>query len=403
MGSFDFLFGKKKDGTANKHNEPIFEPFVFKSNSHQRYENGSPVMGLQQCLRTVCIEKNTHGCSGYKLAPGIGYIVKIYNNDLGKPNMSDKPMKIISVGADKVELRGFMIEAQSPFGWQKIDYNVYGLTVYYSGGNVSKCIFHIYDRNIDFEYYKEENEFKEIFSSDIEDEKTNTSIIEDIAVAVNWHFNTNNQKTCLDSMVMLYQTVQRESGRILLDLPASNCQSVGLAFTCMALYFDNGNNNINSVAAENAYYCLAKSNIEEENTYSLPAIFSMLHRRPNLLTDKFISSWCSMAEKQVGMPIGMMLSGNPFKDPHLQDFRDQAIGFMSQVKYYILSIFYDIEHQKFIIPTDMPYFLPTEQEITSFLLSIRNEINIDASNYLSLGKSHFSNVFKECEGTLSKY
>ncbi len=403
MGSFDFLFGKK-DTVANKHSEATIEPFVFKSNSHQRYENGNPVMGLQHCIRTICVEKNTHGCSGYKLAPGIGYIVKIYNDDLGKPNMSDKPMKIVSIEGGKVELRGFMIEAQSPFGWQEVDYSVYGFTVYYNGDEVSKCIFHMYDRNIDLEYYKEEkNNFRDTFSSDIENDKTNNFIIEDIAVAVNWNFNTNNQRTCLDSMVKLYQTVQRESGRILLDLPASNCQSVGLAFTCMALYFDNGDKNINSVAAENAYYCLAKSYIEKNNTYSLPAIFTMLQKTPNLLTEKFISSWCSMAEKQVGIPIGRMLGGNPFKDPHLQDFRDQAIGFMNQVKYYILSIFYDIEHRKFIIPTDMPYFLPTEQEITSFLLSIRDGEKLDETNNLSLGKSHFDNVFKECEDTLSNF
>lgn len=62
-------------------------PFSFKSYCHQRYENKVPVKGLQECLRTVSVVKNTNGCSGYKLQPGIGYIVKIYNDDLGKPNM----------------------------------------------------------------------------------------------------------------------------------------------------------------------------------------------------------------------------------------------------------------------------------------------------------------------------
>ena len=66
------------------------EPFVFKSNCHQRYESGEPKLGLQECIRTIRVEKNANGCSGYRLAPGEGYIVKIYNDDLGKPNMSDK-------------------------------------------------------------------------------------------------------------------------------------------------------------------------------------------------------------------------------------------------------------------------------------------------------------------------
>lgn len=40
------------------------EPFVFKSNCHQRYEGAYPKMGLQECLRTVSVVKNTNGCSG---------------------------------------------------------------------------------------------------------------------------------------------------------------------------------------------------------------------------------------------------------------------------------------------------------------------------------------------------
>lgn len=113
------------------------QPFTFKSNCHQRYENGNPV-GYAECMRTVSVVKNTNGCLGYKLAPGVGYIVKIYNDDLGKPNMSDKPMKVVSKSAGKIELRGFPIEAQSPFGWQEVDYSDYGFVVYYKNGQVEK-------------------------------------------------------------------------------------------------------------------------------------------------------------------------------------------------------------------------------------------------------------------------
>ena len=37
-------------------------------------------------------------------------IVKIYNDDLGKPNMSDKPMKLIRKTNEMAEFRGFPIE-----------------------------------------------------------------------------------------------------------------------------------------------------------------------------------------------------------------------------------------------------------------------------------------------------
>lgn len=130
----------------------LIEPFTFKSNCHQRYENGQPKMGLQECFRTVYVEKNIDGCNGYRLEPGVGYIVKVFNDDLGKPNMSDKPMKVVRKTENFVELRGFPIEAMSPFGWQEVDYSVYGLTVHYEHGKINKCVLHMYDRDIRIEY-----------------------------------------------------------------------------------------------------------------------------------------------------------------------------------------------------------------------------------------------------------
>lgn len=168
MGLLDFLFGRNtqqsdlktntksdddrvKEQNAQKSDNTI-EPFVFKSNCHQRYENGLPKMGLQKCMRTVSVVKNTDGCQGYRLNPGIGYIVKIFNDDLGKPNMSDKPMKVVRKNAAFIELRGFPIEAMSPFGWQEVDYSDYGFFVYYKNSMVEKCVLHMYDRDVKIEY-----------------------------------------------------------------------------------------------------------------------------------------------------------------------------------------------------------------------------------------------------------
>lgn len=139
---------------AEREQAESVQPFTFQSNCHQRYEKGRPVQGLQDCLRTVSVVKNTNGCPGYRLQPGIGYIVKIYNDDLGKPNMSDKPMKVVRKTADMLELRGFQIEAQTPFGWQEVDYSDYGFVVHYKEGKVDKCVLHMYDRNVRIEYMK---------------------------------------------------------------------------------------------------------------------------------------------------------------------------------------------------------------------------------------------------------
>ncbi len=130
------------------------KPFVFKSTQHHRYQDGAPVGDLQQCVRTLTVEKNVNGCKGYKITPGVGYIVKLFNDDLGRPQMSDKPMKVVSKTAPKVELRGYPLEAMGPFGWMDVDYSDYGLTVYYKNDEVDKCVFHMFDRNVDLEYVR---------------------------------------------------------------------------------------------------------------------------------------------------------------------------------------------------------------------------------------------------------
>lgn len=134
------------------------EPFVFKSNCHQRYEGAYPKMGLQECLRTVSVVKNTNGCSGYQLQPGDGYIIKIFNDDAGKPNMADKPMRVVRKTDTSVELRGYKVNAQTPFGWQEIDLADYGLLVHYENGKVCKCVLHMYDRNTFIEYRTQSND-----------------------------------------------------------------------------------------------------------------------------------------------------------------------------------------------------------------------------------------------------
>lgn len=150
------------------------QPFTFASTCHQRYENNVPVKGLQECKRTISVVKNTSGCPGYKLQPGIGYIVKIYNDDLGKPNMSDKPMKVVRKTSDMVELRGFPIEALSPFGWQEVDYSDYGFVVYYKNRKVEKCVLYMYDRDIRIEYKVNSNLSKENATAELSEETTET-------------------------------------------------------------------------------------------------------------------------------------------------------------------------------------------------------------------------------------
>lgn len=136
--------------------------FVFESNEHQRYEYGSPVMGLQKCLRTIVVETNKNGCEGYKIKPGDGYIVKIYNNDASNAQMSAKPMRLIQVTDSFIELRGYPLLAFSLFGWQPLDYSTYGFFIHYTNGRITHCDLHMFDRNVRIEYrYTSPNDLNE--------------------------------------------------------------------------------------------------------------------------------------------------------------------------------------------------------------------------------------------------
>jgi hypothetical protein len=132
----------------------------FVSNSHLRYENGVQVNDLQVCRRAVKIEANINGCKGYNIKGGEGYIVTVFNLDGNHPvwgdnvQVSPKPMKIITQSFDKVVLRGYKVEAMSPFGWMDVDLSDYGLSVFHNNGEVEKCILHMYDRKADIEYLK---------------------------------------------------------------------------------------------------------------------------------------------------------------------------------------------------------------------------------------------------------
>lgn len=127
----------------------------FMSDAHQRFENGNPVMGHQQCGRMITIEANSDGCSGYKLVAGDGFIVKIHNMDVNKANMSPKPMRLVSKSNDRIELKGYLVQAQTPFGWDDFDLSDYGLTITLLNSTVKKCTLHMFDRNVDIEYYIE--------------------------------------------------------------------------------------------------------------------------------------------------------------------------------------------------------------------------------------------------------
>ena len=68
--------------------------------------------------------------------------------------MAPKPMRVISQSDNKIVLRGYPLQAMSPFGWIDFDGQNYGLTIFFKNEQVEKCVLHMYDRNVEIEYLK---------------------------------------------------------------------------------------------------------------------------------------------------------------------------------------------------------------------------------------------------------
>lgn len=114
--------------------------FIFESSDHLRYENGKIVSGPHGgAPRAIKVEPNISGNEGQT--------VTMFNTD-GQfvIQMAPKQMKIIQQTEEKVVLRGY---GQDMMGQSFDDY---GLTIYFNNKQVSKCILHMHDRNIDIEY-----------------------------------------------------------------------------------------------------------------------------------------------------------------------------------------------------------------------------------------------------------
>lgn len=219
----------------------------------------------------------------------------------------------------------------------------------------------------------------------------------------NLSFNMGNSQNAINFMNQLFDVCYGRHGHKLLQISSHCTQVVGLAFSNIALFLDFKDKDLNSVAAENAVYCLGRDIIETDNTFCAPSIFTILFRQPSLLKDKLIETHCSISQKRVGMPIGMMLGGNPFTAPHLNEFREQAttekrIAIMA----YLLSLFYDKNSNKFTIPTDLPYNLPKTNDIEKFSNLVSVNIQYDYKSLIKEGRAYFYELFSACQDTLKK-
>lgn len=212
-----------------------------------------------------------------------------------------------------------------------------------------------------------------------------------IAGNVNLCFVTGNKQGVTDNLVILYNKVHGYNSHLLKTLDAKDGQIVGLAFIKMALYFSNGDFQVNEIAAQNAYYCIAKNYLFDKNTYALPALFTLLAKRPQTLGDELFDVNPDPSLEGLGR---MTLSA-PYRR------KDRVMENRLPIMKYVLSKFYDETKKKFLIDTTLPYHIPSQEDIDVFNQEQRTSKLGNEKEILAKGEEYFKKLYKNIEEQLN--
>lgn len=205
-----------------------------------------------------------------------------------------------------------------------------------------------------------------------------------IAGNVNLCFVTGNKQGVTDNLVKLYTKVQGYNSHLLKNVEAKDGQIVGLAFIKMALYFTNGNFLVNEIAAQNAYYCIAKNFLIAKNTYALPALFTLFVKRPQTLVDELYN----VNPDPTLLGLGGMTPSASYRR------KDRAMENRLPIMTYILSKFYDENKKVFLIDTSLPYHIPNQEDINAFHKELRIAKLGNKKEILDKGEEYFHELYE---------
>lgn len=211
-----------------------------------------------------------------------------------------------------------------------------------------------------------------------------------IARNVNWCFTVGNKKGLSDSIVELYNRVHGYNSHKLKTLEAKDGQVVGLAFIKIVLFYNNGDYRVNEIAAQNAYYSIAKNFMETNNAYALPAMFTLFYKEPLALGDELYR--INPNPELVGLN-GMLPSA-------IYSKRERALSNRLPIMKYILQQFYDENKKEFKMDVTLPYHIPSVVEIDKFLEEYSKSIYYNNINVLSIGAEYFKRLFEDIEDQL---
>lgn len=197
----------------------------------------------------------------------------------------------------------------------------------------------------------------------------------------------------------LYNLVYQNGGQSLINCDSKDLKEIGLAYMKNAYYYKASQQDwyVNSVSAENAYYCLTRYFKETGDNSSLPFLFLILEERKALLNDKFKEAWKELHQDIVHMPYGMMsLETDVELSACLRYYH-------IYVQHHILSKFYDFNSGNVLVKDNvLDFYYPN---FTNFVDKFNEKyVHYDKDEYatdrLHIGENYFTEIYKLCEKVL---
>lgn len=199
----------------------------------------------------------------------------------------------------------------------------------------------------------------------------------------------------------LYNIVHQNGGTSLINCPDESMKEIGMAYIKIAQLYKAGRQDwyVNSISAENAFYCMSRYFKTTGDSSSLPYLYILLKENKTLLEDKFEQSWKKLNSDMCNMPFGMGMAGGVMLSACLRYYHIYVMK-------YILSLSYDVkEGQPLVEDRTFAFLYPDFSDIVrSFMIMYAN---YDKDEYArdrdNLGKTYFGTIYDLCKNVLLKY
>lgn len=113
--------------------------------------------------RRVVIQVNRNGHRSYPtLDSGDGYLVTIYNDDMGTAQMGTKPVRLVEANEHYLVFRGHEVITLGPFGFIDPGNTDYGFAIFLENKCIKKMVLYRYDTHKCYEYAHTSGRYKQI-------------------------------------------------------------------------------------------------------------------------------------------------------------------------------------------------------------------------------------------------